>query len=109
MSDRLRHLSARPQLVAGALHSLLVDNVDNVIGKGGAGYATHITPWLGRARIVTALKIEGGGQRWLRKHAIIRDSLGVHLIDPDGYLVGMPGVVVTRMLDAGKVQDTRRL
>lgn len=108
MTKQLRHLSRRPQLIAGALSTTVIDANQNFVGKGGLGVIPALTPWLGAARMVTALKADGGPRKLVSEH-IVRDDRGVHLIDPDGYLIGKPAVVVMRMLDAGKVINTRRL
>ena len=58
--------------------------------------------------MVAALPLNDGPRR-LRPDRVIHDSSNAMLADPDGNVIGMPGLVVTRMLDAMKVKDTRRL
>ena len=93
----LRHLSARPALVVGL--DSLVGNVSGLVGVSGP---------LGRGRITAALP-SASGPRQLVQHGVVCDSGLGYLGDPAGVLVGVPGVTVARMVDAGTVTDTRRL
>jgi hypothetical protein len=63
----------------------------------------------GRRRVLQALPIVRDGPRQVRPNELIRDPWGCSLIDPDGYVLGVPGVYVQRLLGARWTDDTRRL
>ena len=66
--------SARPTLTVDAHGRPLIDNLDNRVGFEGP---------LGRERTVKALRL-GDGPRLLVEPAILADSHGRYLSDPDG-------------------------
>lgn len=96
----LRNLSARPQLVVDARGQRLVDNGDRV-GIPGP---------FGNNRVVSALPTnKAGGPVQLVVPVVMHDHTMCYLADPDGTLIGTPGVWVHRLLTARWTQDTRRL
>lgn len=63
---------------------------------------------LGRERVVSALRLNDGPQQILPDKVLV-DPWGFLLADPDGNVVGRPGVIINRILSARWVHDTRRL
>lgn len=64
----------------------------------------------GRERIVTALPLnKAGGARLIVAPVMLHDAGLGYLGDPDGNVIGEPGVWVHRMATARWTQDTRRL
>lgn len=92
----LRPLSPRPELLVG---SIVSDPAGDQVGLPGP---------LGRARIVAALPLKDG-PRVLVNPLVVHDAALGYLADPQGNLLGVPGVRVTRMVTARWVADTRRL
>ena len=97
----LRPLSARPKLVVDpAARGIFDPSTDTRVGREG--------PW-GRERIVFALPINGTGPVTLAAPIVVHDQDGFYLADPDGTLLGVDGVRVSRFLNARWTEDTRRL
>lgn len=95
--DQLRPLSTRPTLLRDDHTDQIIDPSSNALvgvpgpfGKNRCVFALPTRPVLLQAPT-----------------AIYAD--GYYLADPDGVLVGMPGVIVNRMLGARWTEDTRRL
>jgi hypothetical protein len=96
--EQLRHLSARPELLRDSDAHQIIDASETLVGREGP---------FGRERIVSALPI-GGGPVALA-HPTMVASPDALLADPDGNVIGTPGIVVHRMLSARWTEDTRRL
>jgi hypothetical protein len=92
----LRNLSPRPELLVDGGR---VGNATDTIGMPGP---------FGRARIVSALPLKDG-PRQLRAPLVVQAPDLSYLADPQGNVLGAPGVWVSRMLSARWVGDTRRL
>jgi hypothetical protein len=60
----------------------------------------------GRERVVWALP-NGTGPTVLEPNKVVHDGGGFYLADPDNNLIGMPGLVVARMLMATRTEQTR--
>jgi hypothetical protein len=60
----------------------------------------------GRERVVFALPLV---ESELVRQVLLHDHNGSYIGDADGNIVGMPRVVVHRLVSARKVEDTRRL
>jgi hypothetical protein len=92
----LRNLSPRPELLTGS--------------RVGApdGTTVGLPGPFGRARIVTALPLADGPRQLLAPLVVHDGGLG-YLADPQGNLLGAPGVWVSRVITARWVSDTRRL
>ena len=95
----LRNLSARPTLLVDSFAFKVADADGNLIGIAGP---------LGRQRLVSALPLADGPVT-LEPAEVVHDADLAYLADPDGTLIGVPGVRVARLLDARWVLDTRRL
>lgn len=95
----LWNLSPRPELVVSDRPDSVVDPSQTRVGKPGP---------FGRARVVFALPLENGPVE-LVPRALIRDDQAGYLGDPQGNLIGKPGVRVSRVLSARWTEDTRRL
>jgi len=91
--------SSRPELVVASHASRVRDDVSfqNIIGFPGI---------FSRGRCLVALPVNG---RWLSKHKIVHDEDGFYFGDPEGNVIGAPGVYVNKILGARWVEDTRRL
>ena len=97
MTDQLRPLSPRPELLVG-LTAPVEDPTDN----SQVGFAGPVS----RERCVTALPLNGTGPRLLGVATVIHD--GFYLADPSGNLIGESDAVwVSRMLTAERTEDTR--
>jgi hypothetical protein len=92
----LRNLSPRPELLTG---SRVVAPDGSQVGLPGP---------LSRNRIVTALPLTDGPRQLVAPLVVQGPDLG-YLADPQGNLLGAPGVWVSRMITARWVSDTRRL
>lgn len=92
----LRNLSPRPELLVG---SRVVAPDRTTVGIPGP---------FGRSRIVSALPLQDG-PRQLVAPLVVHDAALGYLGDPQGNLLGAPGVWVSRVVSAGWVEDTRRL
>ena len=57
---------------------------------------------------MSALPLDGGPVA-LATPTMLQDSAGVAIADPQGNVIGEPGVIVHRMLSARWTEDTRRL
>ena len=99
MVESLRHPSARPELLADpSARSVGDPPVPNSrVGIEGP---------FGRERCVFALPM---GPVELARREVVKDHDGCLISDPDGNVLGVPGVIVHRMLSARWVEDTRRL
>ena len=97
--DQLRQLSSRPELLRdGASAQVSDQSSETLVGVPG--------PW-GRQRVVAALPLGGGPLVIVTPTVVSCDS--VALADPDGNVIGEPGIIVHRMLSARWTDDTRRL
>lgn len=96
MPAALRNLSPRPELLVG---SRVTAPDGSTVGLPGP---------FGRARIVTALPLKDG-PRQLAAPLVVHDGGLGYLADPQGNLLGAPGVWVSRVITARWVADTRRL
>jgi hypothetical protein len=92
----LRNLSSRPTLLVDGGR---VGNATDSIGVPGP---------FGRARIVQALPLKDGPRQLVAPLVVQAPDLS-YLTDPQGNVLGVPGVRVSRMLSARWVGDTRRL
>jgi hypothetical protein len=92
----LRNLSPRPELLTG---SRVIAPDGSQVGLPGP---------FGRARIVSALPLNDGPRQLLAPLVVHDGGLG-YLADPQGNLLGAPGVWVSRVITARWVSDTRRL
>jgi hypothetical protein len=97
----LRNLSPRPEILVDNQGPPLVDPTSNEVG---------IPSPLGRGRSVTALPLNDGrsGPVQLAPALILHDSELFYLADPDGNVIGTPGLWVHRMVAARWVANTRR-
>jgi hypothetical protein len=101
MTDPIARESPRPALLEDAWRNALVDpSTGTYVGRPGPR---------GRRRLLTALPLMRDGPRQLRPNELLRDAWGCSLADPDGNVLGKPGVYVPRLLNARWVDDTRRL
>jgi hypothetical protein len=98
--DQLRQLSSRPELLRDEDSSQILDKASETLVGVPAPF--------GRERIVSALPLAGGPVA-LATPTMVHDSDGASLADPDGNVIGTPGIVVHRMLSARWTEDTRRL
>lgn len=97
----LRNLSARPDLVVDPRARTLVDPPTGTrLGRPGP---------FGRARVVNALPVNGSAPVQLAAPAVLHDPDGAYIADPQGNLIGVAAVWVSRMLTARWVEDTRRI
>lgn len=62
---------------------------------------------LGRNRLVWALPTNLDGPQVVLEPRIVADQEGIALGDPDGNVLGEPGLVIHRLLTANPVQMTR--
>ena len=92
----LRNLSPRPTLLVG---SRGIGPQRSSVGQPGP---------FGRARVVSALPSQNGPVQ-LRAPAVVQSPDLSYLADPQGNVVGAPGVWISRMVTARPVTDTRRL
>jgi hypothetical protein len=106
---RLRPLSPRPELLTDSQTGQLVDPAGNFVAAPPRPPEPANQPPLGRARIVSALPSRTATAVKLETEKVIADSQSAYLVDPDGNMIGKPGLWVMRMVSAGKVEDTRRL
>ena len=92
--------SSRPELV--------VDPRGRLVGEPppASGTQVGVDGPLGRGRALYALPM---APVWLEPHQLLHDRGGGFVADPDGNLIGFEGVLVSRMLSARWVEDTRRL
>jgi hypothetical protein len=107
----LRHLSTRPELVVDPHARGIIEPADpsppfvdvrSIVGRPA---------WFGRARVIFALPTNGAesGPVQLRAPAVLRDADSHYVADPDGNLIGVPGVWCHRFLAARWTEDTRRI
>ena len=100
MNQVLRGPSARPELVVSEYRTSVYEPVnETVVGFAGP---------LGRYRVVAALPL-GSGPQTLLPEQVVHDEDTSYVCDPNGYLLGFPGIRVSRMLTARWTEDTRRL
>jgi hypothetical protein len=92
----LRNSSPRPELLVDGGR---VGNTTDSIGQPGP---------FGRARVVSALPLADGPRQLVAPLVVHDGGLG-YLADPQGNLLGAPGVWVSRMVSARWVSNTRRL
>lgn len=97
--EHLRHPSARPSVVVDPAAFGVVDPARDFVGRPGP---------LGRERVLSALPLDPG-PALLSPPTVIRDPGAAFLADPDGALIGVAAVWVSRMLTARWTEDTRRL
>lgn len=98
--EQLRQINNRPELVTDEASTNIIEQAsETLVGRAGN---------LGRERVVCALPLDGGPVTVLTP-IVVHDHNLAHLADPSGNLIGVPGVVVHRMLSARWSEDTRRL
>lgn len=98
--ENLRHTSLRPAIV--------VDPAAFGVGGPDSGAFIGRPAPLGRERCLFALPLEPGPSL-VSPPTVVRDAGSAFLADPDGALIGVPAVWVSRMHTARWVEDTRRL
>lgn len=66
---------------------------------------------LGNERLVKAIPLNEAqtGPVQIAPYETLRDNAGYSIADPDGNLIGFPGIWVHRMVYARWTEDTRRL
>lgn len=99
--SHLRHLSGRPVVV--------VDPHSHAVGEAGATSRVGTQGPLGRERVLYALPIGGTGPVRLVAPIVLRDQDSAMIADAAAAVIGKDGVLVSRFLSAGRVEDTRRL
>lgn len=104
MTFPLRTPTSRTALTVDAWAFPLFDPVS----KTYVGRPAPSPPGLGRGRVVSAIPLNGGPQ-CLVPDRLVTDAWGFMLADPDGTIIGQPGVRVNRLLGARWSQDTRGL
>jgi hypothetical protein len=98
--DRLRQLSNRPELLRDEDSAHIIEQAsETLVGTAGS---------LSRDKVVSALPLHGGPITVLAP-IVLHDEDLAYLADPSGNLIGVPGIVVHRMLSARWTEDTRRL
>jgi hypothetical protein len=97
MSTALRQLSPRPTLLLDALGRRVADLSAGVVGVPGP---------FGRFRLVAALPF-AQPPRQLVKPLVVHDTLLGYLADPNGNLIGVPGIWAGRVIDARWTENTR--
>lgn len=92
--------SARPEFVVDQATRIIAEPPlpsTSQVGQDGP---------LGRSRVIATLPM---APVWLERHKVLHDQDGFYVADPQGNLIGMEGVVVSRMVSARWVEDTRGL
>lgn len=118
MAQALRQLrpgSARPELlVDNAGPARVIDPVPLPAppaqfqqDKSSVG-RTDAPPFQRMVRMLTALPLNEG-PRLLLSPVLVRDTALSYLADPDGNILGVPGLWCWRMLDARWTENTRRI
>lgn len=97
--EHLRGPSARPAVVVDPAAFGVAAPDSTRVGLPGP---------FGRERVLFALPLDPG-PALVSPPSVVRDAGLAFLADPDGNLVGAPGVWVSRMLTARSTVDTRRL
>lgn len=106
----LRTPSERPEIIADQGRQkpptpfALVDPQGNYIAP------PPNNPPFGRSRMLAALPLaDQSVNYWLKPNALVHDQQDCYLADPQGNLIGKPGVMVNRLLTARWTEDTRRI
>lgn len=92
----LRNLSPRPELLVP-----LTQDPSGTYQVGANG------PPLGRNRVVSALPLQDGPRQLVAPQVVHAPDLS-YLADPQGNLLGVPGVRVSRIITATRTAGTRR-
>jgi hypothetical protein len=90
----------RPEFVVDAWAFRLYDPTTKT-------YVGRAAEW-GRQRVVSAIELNGGPQQ-VYPPKMVNDPWGFALADPNGNIIGKPGVTISRILSATWTHDTRRL
>ena len=112
----LRNPSERPELVVGNNPEARINDPTVTPPLEPLGFQwpnssvgqINVTGFLRVGRIIKALPLKDG-PRLLQPPVLVRDGNSAYVADPDGNIVGVPGIWVMRCLDARWTEDTRRI